>query len=941
MLFQMLFATGFTVLLTGLVGCSPSRYRQRADAEVYSLVEETASDPRWRLTDYTIEPSDRSRFYDPYAPDSEPMPPDDPTAHDYMHCVDCKKGWPCWHARGDTPFVENPDWRAYLPLDEQGDLVLDLRGAVSVSLVNSREYQREFENLYLSALDVSLERFRFDTQYFGGLSTFFESDGNGDAPATSELTVSPFAPANRLRLERLFTTGGELIVGIANSFVWQFSGPNSESAFTLVDLSFVQPLLRGAGRAVVMESLTEAQRELLYQVRDLERFRREFYAQIVTGRNSRSGGYYGLLENLQQIRNQRANVASLRESLAQLEALFEAGRENVLQVDQTRSQLLQSESGLLSQLDSYENSKDQFKLELGLPPDLPVRIEDPLLKQFDLIDPRMRQARDRVESLLAKVREDGQTISPEQFTQAKQAAGALRAGHEALFELINRDYQRLLANLPARREALQRLSARKEVTQGSLSERPVSVAELDSRAAKITEDLKVMTPRVEATWRELDKIKRRDPATFVGPAESERQPLEDWLTRLSGDLLELSLLQARIRLDSVLLRPIQIGEEDAMRIARENRRDLMNAQGRLVDAWRQIEIAANDLEAGLDVTFDGDISTTDDNPVRFRDKTGRLRVGFEFDAPLTRLAEQNAYRAELIDYQRARRDYMAYVDEIDRSLRDTLRTLRLNELNFELARSAVIVSVSQVEFTQLQLAKPVEVGAEGGRRGGGNRTTARDLVDALNDLLDAQNSFLAAWVDFQVQRVTLDLDLGTMQLDGNGMWIDPGDDLGHPGRVAADGAESDPLRQPAEPLETPRPDGANEPNRLLPMNGKAALNGMAAPKEMPTPDSMGFVRPLPLPEGMEPGAVGSSSGSAYCFAPHSGERNTGQSIVAAPYLENSPPGLAGGWVSPASAQGPVAELCEEGRILRASGQAGESARFERLPAIPPEKSPNR
>ena len=56
-----------------LCGCSRSRYRERADAEVYSLVAETASDPRWPLYDYTIEPSDRSRFYDSYPPDFEEL----------------------------------------------------------------------------------------------------------------------------------------------------------------------------------------------------------------------------------------------------------------------------------------------------------------------------------------------------------------------------------------------------------------------------------------------------------------------------------------------------------------------------------------------------------------------------------------------------------------------------------------------------------------------------------------------------------------------------------------------------------------------------------------------------------------------------------------------------------------------------------------------------
>jgi len=50
---------------------------------------------------YTIS-VDRVRvMYDPYMIDASPLPPDDPTAHQFMHCVDNKRGWPFWHDNGD------------------------------------------------------------------------------------------------------------------------------------------------------------------------------------------------------------------------------------------------------------------------------------------------------------------------------------------------------------------------------------------------------------------------------------------------------------------------------------------------------------------------------------------------------------------------------------------------------------------------------------------------------------------------------------------------------------------------------------------------------------------------------------------------------------------------------------------------------------------------
>ena len=49
----------------------------------------------------------------------------------------------------------------------------------------------------------------------------------------------------------------------------------SESTITL---DLVQPLLRGGGRAVTLEPLTQTERNLLYQIRAFARFRKEFGA---------------------------------------------------------------------------------------------------------------------------------------------------------------------------------------------------------------------------------------------------------------------------------------------------------------------------------------------------------------------------------------------------------------------------------------------------------------------------------------------------------------------------------------------------------------------------------------------------------------------------------------------------------------------------------------
>jgi hypothetical protein len=97
-----------------LFGCSLPRYRLSADREAYQVVAEKATSPRWAQPGFSIAIDPRSRYYDQYDPDREPMPPDDPAAHQYMHYVDGMKGWKHWDDNGSVSQLENPDWRTML-----------------------------------------------------------------------------------------------------------------------------------------------------------------------------------------------------------------------------------------------------------------------------------------------------------------------------------------------------------------------------------------------------------------------------------------------------------------------------------------------------------------------------------------------------------------------------------------------------------------------------------------------------------------------------------------------------------------------------------------------------------------------------------------------------------------------------------------------------------
>ena len=402
-------AASFTLVggLLAMSGCTRPYYRQKADEETYAIIDQKAACvPEANLKRIEVDP--RSRMFDPFNPDRPPMPEDDPAAHRYMQMIDKKKHYPLWHVNGVTNTAENPVWWEYLPLDERGVLVLDTDSAVRLALLHNATYQSEIETLYLSALDVSSERFLFDTQFFGGYSIDATTDGpdrSGLGDSRSRLSTGPFSRGRRpFSMQKRFATGADLVVGLANSITWQLSGPDTQAATTLLDFSFVQPLLRQGGRDVILERLTLAERTLLYNVRAFERYRQGFYLQVVIGRNAdqgptrrgglfggaglegftglgggfgrvgatnaggagftnnaavpRAGGFLGLLQNQLEIRNAEENIARLRDNLLRFEDNLREQLTTVpatqgtipqleLQVAQARQALISSQANLL------------------------------------------------------------------------------------------------------------------------------------------------------------------------------------------------------------------------------------------------------------------------------------------------------------------------------------------------------------------------------------------------------------------------------------------------------------------------------------------------------------------------------------------------------------------------------------------------------------------
>ena len=721
-----------------VVGCTRAHYRRSADEETYGAIEERTGDPRWNVPSVSIDPPPESRLHDPFDPDHPPMPPDDPVAAWYMRCADGHKGDDDWHDDGDAPWIESPGWRQYLALSDGGTLVLTPERSVELGLVHSREYQTQLEDLYFTALTLTLERFEFALHWFGGNATSYEHFGASSVPTeTNTLTT-----ASELGFTRAMTTGAELLVDFANSFVWEFTGPvNQSSTQSNIVINLVQPILRGAWKAVRMEGLTQAERSVLYAVRDYARFRKQFYLDITT----RGGGFLGLLLQVQNIRNLETNLSSLRQNLLMHEALYDAGKASSIQVDQVFQSYQQGRLSLLRAQTALDNTLDTFKINLGLPPDVSVVLDDAQLAPFQLNDPAVTKLGDELEKFMAEYRE----------LDAAPPLDKLADGFRRLKSYPDRT-RKLIEQVAAElaRWQVQPKGTDEEAKAQELRERTVR----DALAKQLGDLGGELTELVG----EIDK---------AAAVLAEGRRTENWeaLQRLTRDqnalVAELFVIQTQIRVFLIQLNPVVYELDRAIQYARENRLDLMNQRAQVVDAWRRITVTADRLESDLNVEFNADIATEPggDNPVAFSALASRYTVGFEFDGPLNRQVERNIYRTSLINYQRARRAYMALDDSIQQAIRRDVRQLQTDRLNFEIARQSLIAAARQVEQSRDQL---LVIGAERGS------TTTQDVLNALNSLLQAKNTLIESWVSYETGRLQLLFDLEAFQVDPRGVYTD-------------------------------------------------------------------------------------------------------------------------------------------------------------------------
>jgi outer membrane protein TolC len=768
---------GLLLLLILLTGCTRAHYRLSADREVYPILDDRAVAAGFATDRLQLEPAPISRLADPTNPDKPPRPPDDPVAAQYMEHPNGMKGahWPNRH----IDWIEAPGWEESLPWGPDRKLKLDADRSFELALLHSREYQTALEQLYLAALSLTLNRFEFQTRWALTNFTNFSSIAPGTPLETNTLTSD-----TNFGFAQNFAAGGQLIVDFANSFLLEYTGNGRTSVSSNFVASFVQPLLRNAGRRVRLEELTQAERDVLYAARDFYRFRKQFWANVTT----LDGGYLSLLLQVQTIRNAQANLVGSEQALREYEELFRGGKITVVQVDQVFQQFQQARASVAQAEATLQTALDQFKLVLGLPPRIPIDLDDSVLSPFTLVDAKLDALRDEVDAFLKARNRD---------LDAPPPLAALQPQY--------RDFDALAGRLDPFIDAILR-----ELEEWGKSLDPAKTDDHTKRArtthAQFTETL----PEAK---RDLAALRAAAKTDADALAEAKRKEGWEALVTHTRKMLTLTetlvAVQSQIRINKIVLEPIPWTEPDAMTFAKENRLDLQTEQAQVTDAWRKVLVAANALRSELNLVANANLATLGNNqPFDLAGETARYQVGVRFSGPLNRKAERNNYREALIAYQQARRDYMALSDGVEQSVRRDLRLLELQRFNFEIARLRLVSATRQLEGVRQQIRQP-------GRDVRGTSSTL-DLLNALNAQQSARNDLANGYISYEQLRVQLLLDLEALRLDPRGYPIDERRSL-PAGEFAGD--RCDPPAGPAPappagPAVLPPPADGDAPARL-------------------------------------------------------------------------------------------------------------------------------
>jgi outer membrane protein TolC len=322
-------------------GCANQDYKQQTDEQIYKIIEEKWDSNLGPKTNYRIS-------------DTTPSPE-------------------------DIRIEKEPNNFGILTIPQ----------AVALATAHNREYQRQREDLYIMALDLKLTRHTFEYNFFAGASTGYTNDGENE-------TVG--AEAN-IGFNRLLAGGTQISLALTEAWVEVLTGNMRGGLASILTAAVKQPLLRGADRRVVLENLTQAERDTLYQVRSFNRFRQMFVVSVISQ-------YYNILQLHDVVNNTYRNYITLLWLCDRVENLADAGRVPLLEFNEVKQVKLQAKNLYSQAQKEYEQAIDEFKLTLSLPGTTKFQVDDSEFEALKIVKmglPKLSEEQAIQAALLARL----------------------------------------------------------------------------------------------------------------------------------------------------------------------------------------------------------------------------------------------------------------------------------------------------------------------------------------------------------------------------------------------------------------------------------------------------------------------------------------------------------------------------------------------------------
>jgi outer membrane protein TolC len=420
-----LFAGTACACLILFVSCSTTHYQKSADKEAYKAIADKAPAVPGMDPNFTIE--------------GRPLP-----------------------SLEDLPAVKDDlEFLGELRASEVGARILTLEKALALAVQHNRKYLAAKEALYLQALNLTLERHRYRPIFSGGANAKYnrttrevQSFSNlaqavNDAPdlldAVGDLAGTPgalldayanlirqagdvtgitaahtdvidersVAPGASFGMDALLKGGGRIAVDLTSNFLRFITGDPRANATTALLGTFIQPLWRGAGAKVAAERLTQAERDLLYELRSFARFRQEFTVQICQG-------FYRVLQTKDIVINNYETYKSFLKNAEREKAFAAEGKRTIADLFRLEQAQLTNENEWTSSIRNYKQALDQFKIDIGFSADTPIVLDDNelrLLKEAGLQHPNLKVEDSQKVALAARL---------DIYTQRDQAQDAGR-----------------------------------------------------------------------------------------------------------------------------------------------------------------------------------------------------------------------------------------------------------------------------------------------------------------------------------------------------------------------------------------------------------------------------------------------------------------------------------------------------------------------------------